>query len=83
MVRVRLVVPSFVRFAQLSLSLLGSAQLQHPILKALEGSQYEWIKDLLFVFNAVDLGKYDTLQGRLAEEVSPGSYLSDLDRRAN
>ncbi|KAG7529731.1 hypothetical protein FFLO_05458 [Filobasidium floriforme] len=42
--------------------------LQHPILKALEGSQYEWIKDLLFVFNAGDLGKYDILQGRLAEE---------------
>jgi hypothetical protein len=83
LVRVRLVVPTFVRSAQLNLSLLGSAQLQHPILKALEGSQYEWIKDLLFVFNAGDLGKYDTLQGRLAEEVSPGSYLSDSDRRAN
>jgi len=44
-------------------------QLQHPILKALEGSSFEWLKDLLFVFNAGDLGKYDTLQSRLQEEV--------------
>jgi len=52
-------------------------------LKALDGSQYEWIKDLLFVFNAGDLGKYDTLQGRLQEEASRrrGQCLKSGDQR--
>lgn len=45
-------------------------QLQHPILQALDNSQYDWIKHMLFVFNAGDIGKYDVLQQRLGEEVS-------------
>ncbi|KAJ9121622.1 hypothetical protein QFC22_002242 [Naganishia vaughanmartiniae] len=42
--------------------------LQHPLLNALDGSPYKWIKDLLFVFNAGDIGQYEVLSQRLHEE---------------
>lgn len=45
-------------------------QLQHPLLNVLEDSPHKWIKDLLFVFNAGDIGQYEVLSQRLSEEVS-------------
>ncbi|KAJ9125792.1 hypothetical protein QFC24_002576 [Naganishia onofrii] len=42
--------------------------LQHPLLNALDDSPYKWIKDLLFVFNAGDIGQYEVLSQRLHEE---------------
>jgi 26S proteasome regulatory subunit N9 len=35
--------------------------LMHPILDALKGTPHEWLGQLLFVFNAGDLGKFDAL----------------------
>lgn len=42
--------------------------LQHPILGNLDNSPHAWIKDLLFVFNAGDIGKYESLQQQLSQE---------------
>ncbi|KAJ9098331.1 hypothetical protein QFC19_006455 [Naganishia cerealis] len=42
--------------------------LQHPLLNALDDSPYKWIKDMLFVFNAGDIGQYEVLSQRLHEE---------------
>ncbi|KAI5451375.1 26S proteasome regulatory subunit [Naganishia albida] len=42
--------------------------LQHPLLNVLEDSPLKWIKDLLFVFNAGDIGQYEVLSQRLSEE---------------
>ncbi len=44
--------------------------LQHPILAALDGTDLEWIKQMLFVFNAGDIGKYESLVLRLPSLVS-------------
>lgn len=35
--------------------------LNHPVLKSLEGSGYEWLAQLLAAFNAGDLEKYEAL----------------------
>ncbi|GAA5804297.1 hypothetical protein EDC94DRAFT_602097 [Helicostylum pulchrum] len=35
--------------------------LMHPILDALLGSEHEWLRSLLFAFNAGDIGKYEAL----------------------
>lgn len=42
--------------------------LQHPILASLDGGPHEWLKQMLFVFNAGDIGKYEVLSQRLSEE---------------
>jgi 26S proteasome regulatory subunit N9 len=41
--------------------------LQHPILAALDGTELEWVKQMLFVFNAGDIGKYEALVPRLPQ----------------
>lgn len=46
-----------------------SYQLQHPLLNVLEDSPHKWLKDMLFVFNAGDIGQYEVLSQRLPEEV--------------
>lgn len=46
-------------------------QLQHPLLNVLEDSPHKWLKDMLFVFNAGDIGQYEVLSQRLPEEVRP------------
>jgi 26S proteasome regulatory subunit N9 len=51
----------------------GHLQLQHPLLNVLEDSPHKWLKDLLFVFNAGDIGQYEVLSQRLSEEVSTHS----------
>ncbi|PAV15754.1 proteasome 26S subunit [Pyrrhoderma noxium] len=35
--------------------------LMHPILSSLDGTTHEWIKKLLFTFNAGDIGKFEAL----------------------
>jgi len=35
--------------------------LMHPILDALKGTPHEWLRNLLFAFNAGDLAKFETL----------------------
>lgn len=40
----------------------------HPILSSLDGTQYEWIKKLLFTFNAGDIGKYEALEPLFPKE---------------
>lgn len=42
--------------------------LMHPILEALEGSPFSWIKDLLFTFNEGNIGKFESLSPRLPQE---------------
>ena len=47
----------------------------HPILDALNGSQHEWLKKLLFTFNEGNIGKFEALAPLLPKEVP--SFLSD------
>lgn len=42
--------------------------LLHPILASLQGSEYAWLADLLFAFNAGDMGRFEALLPRLASE---------------
>ena len=50
-------------------------QLMHPILDALNGSQHEWLKKLLFTFNEGNIGKFEALAPLLPKEVP--SFLSN------
>ncbi|KAE9392743.1 hypothetical protein BT96DRAFT_1000044 [Gymnopus androsaceus JB14] len=43
--------------------------LMHPILDALDGTPFEWIKRLLFTFNESSIGKFEALAPLLPEEV--------------
>jgi len=43
--------------------------LMHPILDALNGSQHEWLKKLLFTFNEGNIGKFEALAPLLPKEV--------------
>jgi 26S proteasome regulatory subunit N9 len=48
-------------------------QLMHPILNALDGTQHEWIKKLLFTFNEGSIGKFEALAPLFPKEVrGPG-----------
>ncbi|KZT50891.1 PCI-domain-containing protein [Calocera cornea HHB12733] len=42
--------------------------LMHPILDSLTGSQYEWIRDLLFVFNSGNIGKFEVIATQFSRE---------------
>lgn len=42
--------------------------LLHPILASLRDSEYAWIADLLFAFNAGDIGRFESLIPMLARE---------------
>ncbi|KAG9018861.1 26S proteasome regulatory subunit [Tulasnella sp. 427] len=49
--------------------------LMHPILDALDGSPFSWIKDMLFTFNEGNIGKFESLSPRLPQEqATPPSY---------
>jgi 26S proteasome regulatory subunit N9 len=50
----------------------------HPILDALNGSQHEWLKKLLFTFNEGNIGKFEALAPLLPKEVVP-SFLSNTN----
>lgn len=41
--------------------------LLHPILDSLKDSQHAWLRDLLFSFNAGDLGAYDILAANMSK----------------
>lgn len=41
----------------------------HPILDSLVATDYEWIKNLLFAFNAGDIAKFEALVPLLSREV--------------
>ncbi len=49
------------------------AQLQHPILDSLVGTEHEPIKHLLYAFNAGDIAQFEKLVPSLAAEVRFGS----------
>ena len=55
--------------------LFACIQLMHPILDALNGSQHEWLKKLLFTFNEGNIGKFEALAPLLPKEVP--SFLSN------
>lgn len=40
----------------------------HPILSSLDSTPFEWIKKLLFVFNAGDIGKFESTVSQLPKE---------------
>jgi hypothetical protein len=41
----------------------------HPVLTSLNGTTYEWIKSLLFVFNEGAIGKFESLAPQFPKEV--------------
>ncbi|KAL7749532.1 26S proteasome regulatory subunit [Sorochytrium milnesiophthora] len=41
--------------------------LMHPILDSLTGTQHDWLRQLLFAFNAGDLTKFDTLSAQFSK----------------
>ena len=41
----------------------------HPILDALNGTQHEWLKKLLFTFNEGNIGKFEALAPLFPKEV--------------
>jgi len=41
----------------------------HPILDALDGTDHEWIKKLLFTFNEGSIGKFEALLPLFHKEV--------------
>jgi hypothetical protein len=54
------------------------AQLQHPVLEALDKGEHSWIKTLLFAFNAGDIGKFESLVPQFQTEVRRVSRRKDL-----
>ncbi|WFD29532.1 26S proteasome regulatory subunit [Malassezia sp. CBS 17886] len=42
--------------------------LLHPVLASLQGTTHAWISELLFAFNAGDIGRFEALLPRLAQE---------------
>lgn len=42
--------------------------LLHPILTTLQGTEYAWLSDMLYVFNAGDMGRFESLLPSLASE---------------
>ncbi|KAK4051391.1 hypothetical protein OIV83_002875 [Microbotryomycetes sp. JL201] len=47
--------------------------LMHPILEALDGTEHQSIKELLFAFNSGDITKFESLVPTLSREASPAS----------
>jgi len=45
------------------------SQLMHPILDALDNTQHDWIKKLLFTFNEGNIGKFEALAPLFPQEV--------------
>lgn len=52
----------------------------HPILDALKGTEHDFIRSLLFAFNAGDISKFQTLIPEMnAKEVRPVAVLLPLE----
>jgi 26S proteasome regulatory subunit N9 len=47
----------------------------HPILEALKGTPHEWLRNLLFAYNAGDLAKFETLSVHFAQLVIKGELI--------
>ena len=45
----------------------------HPILDALDNTEHEWIKKLLFTFNEGNIGKFEALAPLFPKEVCSSS----------
>lgn len=45
------------------------SQLTHPILHALDGTELEWLKDIIYTFNEGDITKFEVNASKLANEV--------------
>ncbi|TIB78820.1 hypothetical protein E3Q23_00561 [Wallemia mellicola] len=43
--------------------------LTHPILHALDGTELEWLKDIIYIFNEGDITKFEVNASKLANEV--------------
>lgn len=57
------------------------AQLMHPILDALKGTEHDFIRSLLFAFNAGDISKFQTIIPEMnAKEVRLGAGLIVVHR---
>ena len=41
--------------------------LMHPVLEALKGTSHEWLGQLLFAFNAGDIGRFDALSSQFTK----------------
>jgi len=56
--------------------------LMHPILDALDSTQHEWLKKLLFTFNEGNIGKFEALAPLFPQEVRSFSmrYISILTK---
>lgn len=46
----------------------------HTILDSLVGTEFEWIKDLLFAFNSGDITKFEALVPNLSKQVRTVSF---------
>ena len=53
----------------------------HPILDALTGTQYEWLKRLLFTFNEGNIGKFEALAPLFSKEPILQENLSFLRQK--
>ncbi|KAG9304257.1 hypothetical protein G9A89_019819 [Geosiphon pyriformis] len=55
--------------------------LMHPILETLTNTPHEWLKTLLFVFNAGDIGKFEALQPHFAKQPLLQEAISFLQQK--
>lgn len=43
--------------------------LQHPVLDSLDGTSQDWLKNLLYVFNEGNIGKFESIMPLFPQEV--------------
>ncbi|PKI83259.1 26S proteasome regulatory subunit [Malassezia vespertilionis] len=55
--------------------------LLHPIFQSLRGTGYEWISELLYAFNAGDIGRFEAVIPKLAQEPILESNLAFLRQK--
>ncbi|KAI8579184.1 hypothetical protein K450DRAFT_243163 [Umbelopsis ramanniana AG] len=55
--------------------------LMHPILDSWTGTEHEWLRTLLFAFNAGDIGKFESLAGHFSELPVLQQNLDSLSRK--
>ena len=68
-------------------SLLGEAVynfgelLAHPVMESLEGTQYEWLSEVMQAFNRGDLHEYDRLCNKYADQLNAQPALVQNERK--